>query len=104
VTDAPRPTLAETGHVYVTLSAARTYADHERLKDEEARRELTELLLDARRVEQGEQPGGPQLWRMRRRSTGLDLTARIAVQGRLHVVVAVSVREGNSSGGAGRRG
>lgn len=103
MTDAPRPTLAELGAcVYVTLSAARTYGAHERLRDEEARRELTEQLLDARRVEQGEESGGPQLWRMRRRSTGLDVTARVAVEGKLHVVVAVNVREGNSSGG--RRG
>lgn len=100
--DAQRPTLAETGHVYVTLSAARTYGAAERIRgDEEARRELTELLLDARRVEQDERPGEPQLWRMRKRSTGLDITARIAVQGRLHVVVAVNVRDGNVGSGRG---
>lgn len=91
----PKPTLAETGQVYVSLAAAREYAAHERLRDEEARRELTELAMDARETAE------PGVWRMRRRSSGLDLQLRVAKEGRLLVVTHARVREGNVGG---RRG
>jgi hypothetical protein len=91
MTDAPRPTLADLGAcVYVTLSAARAFAraggygEHE---IEAARRELTELLLDAR-----QSASDPSRWRARKRSTDLDITAIVAREGRLYVVTSVSAR------------
>lgn len=92
-----RATLGETGPVFVSLEAARAFGAEERLEDEPARRELTELLLDAKQSET--EPG---LWRFRRRSTGLDVTARVRQIGRLLVVEHVSVRPANIGGG--RRG
>lgn len=97
MTDAPRQTLAEIGQIYVSLAAAREFARAERITDgEAARRELTELLLDAR-----QSPHDPSLWRMRRRSTGLDISARIKIEGRLYVVTTIGVRDSNVGG---RRG
>ncbi|MGN6103724.1 MAG: hypothetical protein ACTHU0_01340 [Kofleriaceae bacterium] len=93
----PKPTLAATGHVFVSLAAAREYARYEGLQEEQARRELTDLLLDAREVS-----GEPGMWRTRKRSVGLDIKVRVVVEGRLHVVVRVHVRERNSSNGTGR--
>lgn len=89
--------LSDYGAVYVTLTAARQYGAAERIHDDErARRELTELLVDAKpvadRVDQ---------WRMRKRSTGLDVTARAAKDGGLMVVTHVHVRDANVGG---RRG
>lgn len=89
-------TLEQTGPVYVSHAAAATYASAEDIGLEEARRELTELLLDARPRE-----SDPDQWRTRKRSTDLDLAARIARDGRLLVVTSVSVRGRNSGG---RRG
>lgn len=89
-------TLSSTGPVYVSHAAAVEYAREEDIGLEPARRELTELLLDARQV-----PGDPTQWRMRKRSTDLDLTARVARDGRLIVVTSVHVRTRNSGG---RRG
>lgn len=92
---------AETiGVVYVTLAAAETYAAAEQIQIEEARRELTELLLDAARVK-GEPSarGATELWRCRRRSTGLDISARISRESKLAVVVSINVREHNVGGG-----
>lgn len=90
MSDAPRPTIADLGGcVYVTLAAARSFAraagynEHE---VEAARRELTELLLDAR------QSTDPSRWRMRRRATDLDITAIVAREGRLYVVTSVNAR------------
>jgi hypothetical protein len=91
--------LGETGQVYVTLAAARVYAAHEGLEIESARRELTEDLLDARAA--GETRTGAERWRFRRRSAGVDISATVAREGRLAVVVAVSVRDHNVGG---RRG
>lgn len=91
-----RPTLGETGPVYVEIAAAREFGVLERLEDERARRELTELLLDAKQSK-----SEPALWRFRRRSTGLDITARVRQVGRLLVVEHVSVRPTNVGG---RRG
>lgn len=94
LTDGTGPTLGEQGQVYCTLAAVEAYANHEDIRNEEARRELTEILLDARNVE------GNQ-WRFRSRSTGLDITARVVHEGRLIVVTSISVRERNAGG---RRG
>lgn len=91
-----RATLGETGHVYVTLDAARAYGAHERLDDEQARRELTELLLDAKEI--NDHPGQ---WRFRRPITGVDITAQVRQETRLLVVVSVSVRPYNTGGGRG---
>jgi len=84
--------LGATAQVYVTMAAAQTYAAARGLAIEAARRELTEYLLEARRPEGSVQEDGPELWRFRRRSTGVDISARISREGRLAVVVAVSVR------------
>lgn len=86
--DSMRRTLGQTGQVYVTLAAAREYATVEDAGIEEARRELTELLLAAK--ESASEPG---LWRFRRRSEGLDVTARVVQERELLVVTSVSVRD-----------
>lgn len=93
---APGDTLGRSGQILVSLRAAEQYADAEDIDGlEEARRELTELLIDARPTnEEGK-------WRARSRSTGLDVTARVARDGRLLVVTTVDVREHNAGG---RRG
>lgn len=96
--DQAQPKLCEVGQVYVTLAAARQYAESARhvyaegetLQIEEARRELTELLLDAHRV-QGDTET-PERWRFRRQSVGVDLNVRIAREGRLLVVVGLTAR------------
>ena len=98
-----RRRLGDTGQVYVTAAAAMVYADELRMRPEEARRELTELLLDA--VPGAGGSGTIEQWRYRRRSTGLDISARVTREGRLAVVVSVTVRSGYSPrrGGAGGR-
>lgn len=78
------------GIVYVTLTAARTYAAAAGVGEETARRRLTELLLGAHLVERV--VGRPELWRYRSRPEDLDISARIAPEGALLVVVSVSVR------------
>jgi hypothetical protein len=88
MTDAVR--LGSTGQIFVSLAAARTYADAEHLQLEEARRELTEILLDATATPA--EPGRPEGWRARSRTTGIDVSARIVREGRLAVVVRVQVR------------
>ena len=88
--------LADTGSVYVTLSAARTFAAHVGAQPEEARRELTEILLDAT-----ERKGGS--WRTRKRSIGIDVTARVRHESGLAVVTTISSRDYNPRrGGAAR--
>jgi hypothetical protein len=81
--------LYQTGQIYVTASAARTYADWGGWQVEEARRDLTELLLDATQRET-ERP--PELWRIRSRTESVDITARVAREGRLAVVVSINAR------------
>jgi len=100
-TNGATTSLADTGQVFVTLAAARSYAEYEQLQLEEARRELTELLLDAHPSGTRE-PGRPERWRARRKSTGLDLQASVVREGRLAVIVSINIREFNSSGGRGR--
>lgn len=92
-----RPTLGETGQVFVAIDPARAFGAEERLTDEAARQDLTELLLDAKQSE-----SEPGLWRVRRRSHGLDISARVRQVGRLLVVEQISARPANVGGG--RRG
>jgi hypothetical protein len=80
-----RKTLGSSGQIYVTLTAATTYAEARRLRPEEARRELTELLLGATLRTDGS-------WRVRSRATGIDVSARILHEGALLVVVSLSAR------------
>jgi hypothetical protein len=87
--------LADEGTIYVTLSAAESYAratgrdrEHE---IEEARRRLTEILIDARPVE-GSRDRNSEQWRVRSRTLGVDIQARVAYEGALCVVVHVYVR------------
>ncbi len=77
--------------ILVTLAAARQYAAAKRLGEEEARRELTELMLEARQLDEPNRDG-TEAWRYRSRTTGLDIHAHISREGRLAVVVHVRVR------------
>ena len=81
--------LSSRGHVYVTLAAAERYAEERHLRIEEARRELTEILLDARIGDEGP----PMHVRSRSRTAGLDVSATISREGRLLVVVSVHARD-----------
>ena len=90
VADALRPTLSETGQIYVTVTAARSFVEARGYKEHEveiARRELTELLLDAR-----QRQGDPNMWRARKRSTKLDISAVVKPEGRLLVVTFIDVQ------------
>jgi hypothetical protein len=90
VTDASRPTLGETGQIYVTLAAARQFmegAGYQENELETARRRATELLLDAR-----PRQADPRMWRARKRSTKLDISALVEQEGRLFVVTFISVQ------------
>lgn len=83
--DAGKPRLGTLGQVYVTLAAAEQYQRTTDMRIEEARRDLTELLLDAR-----EQTSGS--YRYRRKSDGVDISARVVREGKLLVVVSVNAR------------
>lgn len=84
--------LADTGQVYVTMAAAESYADHVGLQDEEARRRLTVLMLDARRLAEDNRDG-TEAWRYRTRSSGgLDIHAHVTREGRLAIVTHVRMR------------
>ncbi len=84
-----RPRLGDAGQVYVTLAAAERYAQFAGMQIEGARRELTVLLLDARLT----RDGTPAHWRARSRSTGLDISATVAREGPLLVVLSCNIRE-----------
>ena len=86
----PGETLADAGQLYISLAAARTFAEAAGLQHEEARRTLTELLLDARPA--GTTTHGRVRWRARSRRTGWDLEAHVVREGRLVVVTHVSAR------------
>ena len=82
VADAPRPTLGETGQIFVTYAAARSFIEPGGYKEHEieaARRALTDLLIDAR------QQSNRGTWRTRKRSTKLDISA-VVVTDPGHVV------------------
>jgi hypothetical protein len=90
VADASRPTLSETGPIFVTQAAAQQFLEARGYKGHEietARRDLTELLLDARQKQ-----NVPHMWRARKRSTKLDITAIVQQQGRLLVVTFVTIQ------------
>jgi hypothetical protein len=105
VADAPRPTLGETGQIFVTYAAARSFIEPGGYKEHEieaARRALTDLLIDAR-----QQPNRGT-WRTRKRSTKLDISAVVEPEGRLLVVTFVDAQpydppSRTSAGGQGRR-
>jgi hypothetical protein len=59
---------------------------------EEARRELTELLLDAKCNEEAPSADGLARYRARSGTSGLDISAMVAREGRLLIVVSASVR------------
>lgn len=89
------PTLGSTGQVHVSLTAAEQYADARRLGLEAARRELTMLLLGARR--QATDPRGSsgtplEGWRIRSRALRVDVGAHVSREGELAVVTHVHVR------------
>jgi len=103
VAEASRPTLGETGQIFVTYAAARLFmepAGYQEHEVEAARRALTDLLIDAR------QQTDPQSWRTRKRSTKLDISAIIQPEGRLLVVTHVLAQpyDPPSRTSAGRRG
>ena len=82
--------LADEGQILVTQRAAEQYADAARLGVEEARRELTVVLLDAHRVAGDTET--PERWRARSRTLGIDVSARVVRQDGLLVVVGCSRR------------
>jgi len=86
--------LHETGQIYVTQAAAETMARAAGAHVEESRRLLTRLLMHATA---GQDDAGmkesPERWRYRRQADGIDITARVARQDDMAVVVAVNVRE-----------
>ena len=104
-----RPRLRDAGQVYVTHAAAsayardaaRVYAEGRPLQIEEARRELTELAMEAKRIEGDTET--PERWRFRRSSLGVDLTARIVRErsqysdATILVVVSITARPYSSA-------
>jgi hypothetical protein len=85
-----RSTAPTRDPLYVTLAAAREFAAHvgAGADIETARRQLAELLVHAR-----PSTSDPTLYRARRRSSGLDVSARVIPQGGLLVVTTISVRD-----------
>lgn len=85
----PKPKLSTEGQIYVTLRAAEEWlAANDFGGVEEARRDLTELLMDAHRVD-----SQPDQVRYRSRHEGIDLQAKVVEEGRLLVVLSIYVRE-----------
>lgn len=82
-----KPKLHTQGHVYVTLSAAEQYLDACPELDgiEDARRKLTERMLDAHMIDD-------RRARARARGAGIDVTAFVVREGRLLVVTGVAVQ------------
>ena len=86
-----RAARSQPRQIYVTLAAAREYARAVGADGvEDARRELTELLLQAR-----PKAGDPSRWRLREP----DLDARVAIddQARLAVVTHIHLRDRHAS-------
>lgn len=89
VAEDSRPTLGQTGQIFVTFAAAKRFIEpggYEEHEVETARRALTELLIDAR------QQSDPQSWRTRKRSTKLDISAIVQSEGRLLVVTYITAQ------------
>jgi len=89
--------LGTLGQIYVPSSTASTYALAVGRHHEDARRELTELAIDAREKEPitADRLG---LFRLRSQALRLDLSLRVARDGPLLVIVAVSVRRHDRRG------
>lgn len=88
-----RPTLGSLGQVYVTGRVAIDYGRAVGLEVETARRQLTELLLDARLSGEAEEESGrPATFRRRSRTVGVDLIACVSHEPPLLVVVSITVR------------
>jgi hypothetical protein len=103
VAEVLRPTLGETGQIFVTYAAAKRFVEAAGYKEHEiesARRHLTELLMDAR------QQTDARVWRTRKRSTKLDISAIVEHEGRLYVVTSISAQHYDppSRTSAGRQG
>lgn len=89
VAEDSRPTLGQTGQIFVTYAAAKRFIEpggYQEHEIEAARRALTEFLIDAR------QQSDPQSWRTRKRSTKLDISAIVQTEGRLLVVTYVTAQ------------
>lgn len=88
-----RSTAPIAAPLYVSIAAAKEYAQavegFGREDIEAARRDLTQVLVHAR-----QSATDPTQYRARRRSSGLDITARVVREGDLLVVVHVGVRSG----------
>jgi hypothetical protein len=105
VAEDSRPTLGQSGQIFVTYAAARKFIEpggYQEHEVETARRALTELLIDAR------QQSDPQSWRTRKRSTKLDISAIVQADGRLLVVTFITAQpydppSRTSAGSKGRR-
>lgn len=84
--------LGQSGQILVTQAAADAYAVGSRrsLGYEEARRELTELLIGAAR--KPADASGLEHWRARSRTLGVDVDAHVSREGPLAVVTHVHVR------------
>lgn len=91
MSEPPVVRLASLGQVYVTLAAAERHAAYSRQPIEQARRELTAILLSARLVRDGE----PSHWRFRSNRSDLDISATVAREGPLWVVLSANVRRLN---------
>lgn len=91
----PDMTVYVTGTAAIQYGRARTterlQPGAERVHLETWRRELTELLLDARPLANRAASGATQ-WRRRSRAHSVDVTAHVVREGRLLVVVHVEVR------------
>lgn len=76
-------------HFGISATAVAQFARHEQIDDATARAELESCLVDAH------QTSDPERWRLRSRTTGLDITARTTLDPvRKHlVVVGLSIRE-----------
>lgn len=85
--------LSDTGAIVVTARALDDYLEQTRgsadARDREtARRELTELLLDAHRIGPADLlPDLPERWRVRNRT--VDVTCQVARSGRLALVTSL---------------
>lgn len=80
-------TLASTGQIYVTARAAREYGRALDVDPEHARRELTELLIEA-----SQRPSEGSYERWRRRSSRVEVSALVSREGALAVVITVDAR------------
>lgn len=104
MTDAPaNPLLSTRGHVYVTLAAARTYleqTDSKTLADltldraaiEEARRDLTELLVTKGRIRGASEHDLSVEFRARDIGARIDVQGSASIEWPLVVITRVHVR------------